>query len=148
MKKANRRRLTVGAVATFLISLLPLGGWLLPDPFHTHDDGGGGRFDGRWRGTITRSSGDRWELDITIDVARRTGRFEVSSATARCSGDLTVLEHSDDRLSVLERLVRADRGTCAPRAYITLSLAGGRVHAVWEDAGPVNVTGKGDLTRG
>ncbi|MFA1538502.1 hypothetical protein [Actinomadura monticuli] len=143
----KKKKLTLWSAVSFLIALVPIGGWLLPDPFGTHDDDGR-KFGGQWRGTIVRPSGDRWELDITLDVDHKTGSFDLASPAMRCSGTLTVVSHSGERLRVLERLTRTVRGTCTPNAYITLSLQGTGVHVVWQDADALNVIGTGELNRG
>lgn len=148
MRQASKKKIRVAGMASFALALVPLGGWLLPNPFGFHGDDERGRFGGQWRGTIVQPSGERWDLDITIDVARKTGHFSVASTTMRCAGDLTVLPDSAGRLRILERLTRTDLGTCTPSAYITLSPESGHVHVTWQDAAVPSITGSGDLTRG
>ncbi|TDD94649.1 hypothetical protein [Actinomadura rubrisoli] len=133
------------ATIVFALSLVPVGAWLLPDPFDTkHQESD---FDGHWKGTVTRPSGERWELEITVDVARKSGRFDVTSPTLRCSGELKVLAHADERLRLLQRLTQNFRGNCTPRASITLSLTDHHVHLTWRDADPAGATATGDLAR-
>jgi hypothetical protein len=85
-------------------------------------------FGGTWKGDLKTSSGD-WSVSITLAKGTTVGTTQYYSAgTAKCSGTLSVVDDSGDRLTLRESTPTCDESTSG---YVTLSLSGDSAMYKW-----------------